>query len=85
MLNVNSFNSPKEHPFGMLRGYDYAREKEEMLVWILRQCVDAGDWIAVCTAHRHPTMVTDGLLNQYGDRYSLTEKSKGLLYVHYHK
>lgn len=78
MLDVNSFDSPEKHPFGMLRGYDHAMEKEQTLVWILQQCIDAGDWMAVRTMHRHPTMVTDGLLHQYGERYSLTEKAKGL-------
>lgn len=85
-MNIDSFHQSKEHPFGMLRGYKHANEKESVLAWALRQCIDAGAWMALGMSHEHPTMVKDGLLERKGPRlYSLTEKSKGLLYAYYHR
>ncbi len=85
-MNVNQFTRPDRHPFDMLRGYTNASEKEQVLAWILQQCLDAGEWIIVGTAHAHPTMVGDGLLERHGiAQYSLTEKAKGLLYAEFHK
>lgn len=85
-MDVKLLNRPEKHPFDMLRGYTNASEKEQVLTWILQQCIDAGEWIAVKTTHSHFTMVDDGLLTLVGERmYALTEKAKGLLYVHFHK
>lgn len=85
-MDIDLFNRPKEHPFGMLEGYKHALEKEVLLARILTTCVNAGSWEIVETAFEHPTMVQDGLLEQHGPRqYSLTEKAKGLLYAHFHK
>lgn len=85
-MNVDLFVRPTSHPFNMLEGYTNASEKESVLAWILRECIDAGDWVVVKTTHNHSTMVLDGLLERVTERqYRLTEKSKGLLYTQFHK
>ena len=83
-MQISDFIEPKSHPFGMLSGYSHASEKESVLAFILSECVKAGDFVAVQTVHDHPTMVTDGLLEEAGERqYKLTKKAIGLLYSQY--
>jgi hypothetical protein len=85
-MNISDFNMPTTHPFGMCTGYDNANEKEHMLSVILSRCVQAGAFIPVETKYSHPTMVTDGLLKEVGERtYELTRKAKGMLYAYYGK
>lgn len=86
-MEIDLFVYPKTHPFSMLDGYDHAFEKEQMLAWILQECINAEKWTVVTTSKSHPTMVDDGLLKKHriGNRYSLTEKAKGLLYAYFHK
>lgn len=87
MLTIDDFNVPTSHPYGMLKGYEHANEKESNLVILLRGCLEAGELDATIeTIHPHPAMVIDGLLERVEPkRYKLTIKSKGLLYAHYGK
>lgn len=83
-MQISDFTEPKSHPFGMLSGYEHASEKESVLAFMLSKCVEAGDFVAVTTTHSHPTMVSDGLLEEAGDhQYKLTKKAIGLLYSQY--
>lgn len=83
-MNIKDFNAPTAHPFDLLPGYKNAYEKESVLQYILSRCIEAGEFIAVETIHDHHTMVTDGLLEEIGDReYKLTTKAIGLLYSQY--
>lgn len=85
-MNIADFNTPTQHPYGILRGYGRAHEKEMVLAIILKKCIEAGGFVAVETVHNHPAMVRDGLLEQVADRrYKLTPKAKGLLYSEYGK
>jgi len=85
-MNINDFEKPKKHPFGMLEGYNHAYEKESVLTVILRKCIEINNFTAIKTVHNHPTMVSDGLLEKIADRkYKLTKKSIGLLYSQYAK
>lgn len=80
-MDIKSFVKPEEHPGGICRGYDNAYEKESVLAFILSQCVEAGGFGPVETKYAHPTMVSDGLLEEVSERrYKLTKKSIGLLY-----
>ncbi len=82
-MQVTDFVMPDKHPFGMLQGYQHAAEKESVLAIILRECVQAGDFIPIKTVHEHPTMVSDGLLEEVDGKYKLTKKAIGLLYSQY--
>lgn len=83
-MNINDFEKPSNHPYGMLRGYENANEKEAMLAWMLIKCIEAGDFCMIETKHDHPTMVEDGLLEKVADKnYRLTKKAIGLLYSQY--
>lgn len=84
-MQISDFIEPKVHPYGMLQGYSHASEKETILMLLLRYCVAEGDLTAARElAHSHPTMVTDGLLEEVGEKcYKLTKKSLGLLYSVY--
>ena len=84
-MNISDFRVPTEHPYNMLEGYQAAFEKEGVLAWILRACIESDCFQAVETKHSHPTMVEDGLLEKVAPKkYLLTEKAKGLLYSVYH-
>jgi hypothetical protein len=54
---------------------------------ILKKCMEEGDLATpIQTKYSHPTMVSDGLLEEaWGNTYRLTTKAIGLLYVHYGK
>jgi len=83
-MNVTDFKTPDSHPWGMLEAFKNASQKESVLSFILTKCIEAGEWIPVPTKYEHPTMVSDGLLEQVEEKtYSLTVKSKGLLYSFY--
>jgi len=85
-INVADFNKPDKHPYGMLGAFDNASEKENVLAFILTQCIEAGKWIPFKMKYRHDSMVTDGLLEKIEDKtYELTTKAKGLLYSFYGK
>jgi hypothetical protein len=85
-ITIDDFNRPEDRPWGMLRGYERAAEKENVLAAILLTCVEAGDFIPVGTKYKHPTiMVSDGLLEETPQGYMLTKKSLGLLYTVYGK
>jgi hypothetical protein len=87
-MKPQDFNTPKQHPFGMLAGLglSHTSECESMLAWILIKCIKQNSWDAVATAHSHPSLMQAGLVEQIGDRmYKLTTKAKGLLYSHYGK
>jgi len=86
-MKVEDFETPTNHPFGMLNGFDHASEKESMLVYILAQCIKANDLNATIEFMRDQSeMVNDGLLVQQGEHeYRLTKKSLGLLYSVYGK
>ena len=74
-----------EHPYGLLSGYNNASEKETILALLLEHCTSVGDLNASKSfTYSHPTMVTDGLLEEVGEKcYKLTKKSLGLLYSVY--
>ena len=83
-MNVTDFSTPDLHPWGMLEAFNNASQKESVLRFILTKCIEAGEWVSVPTKYEHPTMVSDGLLEQVQEKtYSLTIKSKGLLYSFY--
>lgn len=84
-LTVNDFNKPTARPWNMLQGYEHAAEKENVLAMILTACIEAGDFIPVGTRYKHPSMVSDGLLDETPEGYTLTTKSIGLLYSVYGK
>jgi len=84
-ITISDFNTPKDHPWGMLQGHDKAAEKESVLAAILLACVEAGGFIPVGTRYKHPSMVSDGLLDETPEGYTLTKKSIGLLYSVYGK
>lgn len=85
-MNVSLFTAPTVHPFGLLRSYDNASEKESTLAYILIECIKAGAFVSVPTIHDHTDMVKDGLLiAEDGKRYRLTTKAIGLLYSVYGK
>lgn len=87
-MKTQDFNSPKQHPFGMLAGLDlsHTSECEAMLAWLLAKCIEQNSWDAVTTTHNHPKMVSAGLLEKVDEKqYTLTTKAKGLLYSHYGK
>ena len=87
-MNVNLFERPEKHPFEMLAGCNlpHTMEAEQVLAWILDQCVKAGEFKPIQTRHKHPVLVEAGLLKEVGSRiYSLTKKAKGLLYGYYGK
>lgn len=83
-LTIKDFNEPNEHPFGMLREYDNASEKERLLVFMICQCIKADDIDAVIsTKYTHPTMVSDGLLVKIDNddfKYKLSDKAKDKLH-----
>lgn len=83
-LTIKDFKEPNEHPFGMLKEFDNASEKERLLVFMLCQCIKADDIDAVVnTKFTHPTMVADGLLIKVDNddfKYKLSDKSKEKLY-----
>jgi hypothetical protein len=83
-MQITDFNKPDRHPFGMMQGYKQAAEKEQILTWLLNQCVDAGEWVTIggeCDA-----LVADGFLTDHGDNiYCLTNKAKGYLYAYFGK
>jgi hypothetical protein len=86
MLEVEDFDNPKEHPFGMLQGYVNASEKEDTLAWILAKSIEMGGFGPVVCNWDHTDMVNDGLLIHLKDKeYTLTKKAKGLLYSIYYK
>lgn len=86
-LSINDFTKPTSHPFGMLDGYKNESEKEQMLVFMLCQCIKNKNIDAVIkTQNTHPTMVKDGLLecvDGHAFKYRLTNKSKNLLVKFY--
>ena len=68
-LTIADFNEPTEHPYQMLEAYQNASQKESVLAYILSECIKEGDIAApVQTVYSHPTMVSDGLLGQSGER-----------------
>lgn len=92
MLKTTDFKIPTEHPGDMLAGYEHAFEKESVLVFILKKCIENGTFeMSIESEYDHPTMVTDGLLKKVeilgrsGNYYHLTKKSLGLLYSVYGK
>lgn len=84
-MNTNDFKKPDAHPYGLLSGYTNASEKENVLAWMLVDCIEKGSLETVHDSkHSHPTMVEDGLLEEVSERkYKLTKKSIGLLYSVY--
>jgi len=82
-MNILDFNHPTAHPFNTFGRY----EVERLMWWFLLQCIKAGDIDAVVsTSKNHDHLVSEGLLNKVGDkRYTLTVKSKGILYSAYGK
>lgn len=83
-LTIKDFKEPNEHPYGMLKGYSNASEKERMLVFMICQCINADDIDAVInTKNTHPTMVEDGLLIKIDNddfKYKLSDKAKECLH-----
>lgn len=83
-LTIKDFIEPNEHPYGMLKEYTNASEKERMLIFMLCQCIKADDIDAVInTKLKHPTMVEDGLLIKIDNddfKYKLSDKAKEKLY-----
>jgi hypothetical protein len=87
-MNLQDFNTPKQHAFGMLAGLglSHISECEAVLDWILIKCIEQNSWDAVTTRHNHPNLVQAGLVEEVSDRkHKLTTKAKGLLYSHYGK
>ncbi len=85
-MDIALFSKPEKHPFGMLRDYDDASQKEGNLMFMLSECIEAGGFGAVETRCSHPAMVRDGLLEEVEDgKYRLTVKAIGLLYSVYGK
>jgi hypothetical protein len=87
-MNINDFRQPPlPHPYGMLEGYSHACEKETVLRVILEECIEKDDLDATVEMRfSHPTMVTDGLLEEVGEKqYKLTKKAIGLLYSQFFK
>lgn len=84
-ITISDFHRPADRPWGMLQGYERAAEKESVLATILLACIEAGDFVPVGTRYKHPSMVSDGLLEETTEGYKLTKKSIGLLYSIYGK
>lgn len=86
-MDLQLFERPENHPFGMLEGFRFSHtsELESTLAWMLIQCIEAGEWIAIPTKYEYFDLVDAGLLE--GDRagYRSTKRAKGLLYAHYGK
>lgn len=87
MLEPQDFKNSDLHPYGMLKGYSNASEKESLLAWMLSQCIKAGDWVAIPCKYSHDALVSDGLLleTEQARCYRLSEKAKGYLYAFYSK
>ncbi|BAS55309.1 hypothetical protein NIES2135_54120 [Leptolyngbya boryana NIES-2135] len=87
MLHPQDFEKPTKHPFDMLRGYRNACQKESLLAWMLSQCVEAGEWIAIPCQYQHDDLVKDEILipTEQECCYRLSKKAKGLLYSVYGK
>lgn len=86
-MNITDFEVPKEHPYGMLEDFhlEHTYEAESLLVWILKQCIEAGEFTSIRTKLRHPRLVEVGLLAEAKDGYWLTRKAIGLLWAYYGK
>lgn len=86
-MNVTMFNRPDRHPHGMLRGYEYATQKETILVLMFRNAMRCGSFEQPMELRfEHPEMVEDGLLERVAPRtYTLTEKALILLHAHFGK
>jgi len=86
-MNIDNFETPNKHPYGMLDGYNHAYEKERNLVYMLIKCLQEQDIYAKIKFNcNHSDMVNEGLLTDCGDNvYQLTKKSVGLLYSVYGK
>ena len=84
-IEVGHFELPKEPPVGLLDGLDRSREKEALLMVILRACIAAGRFVPVGIRKNDISMamVQDGLLQQVEGFFALTEKAKELLYFFY--
>jgi len=85
-MKTTDFEKPTKHPYSMLRGYENAHEKESILAYMLNKSIEQGSFKPLNFKYKHPTMVSDGLLKEQGEKmYQLTKKSLGLLYSIYGK
>jgi len=81
-MDITDFKKLEEHPWGVCKDFKYTYEKESVLRYMLNVCMDKGEFGPVKTKYNHPTMVSDGLLEEVGDKeYLLTKKAIGLLYT----
>lgn len=82
-MDITMFNKPTTHPLNTFRDYNI----ESFMVWFLNQCIKMHNINAVITTkYNQDNLVEKGLLKKIGERqYSLTVKSKGLLYSVYGK
>ena len=82
---------PVEHPWQMLDGLglEHTMESEQVLTWMLIQCIEAGEFRPVETKYRYPQLVKANLLVQVDTeipiKYILTKKAIGLLYGYFGK
>lgn len=87
MLTIEDFKKPNAHPFSMLAGMglEHTSEAESFMAWCLSQCIQAKDFAAkFTTRHNEDWLIRYDLLKKVGKQtYQLTQKAKGLLYVHY--
>ncbi len=86
IMKITDFEKPTKHPYSMLEKYQNAHEKEEILAYMLNRSIEQGSFEPIKLKYEHPTMVSDGLLEEKGEKvYKLTKKSIGLLYSIYGK
>ena len=89
MLSVNDYIKSTEHPFGMLKGFEHASEKEAFMAWCLIQCIEAKDLnVDIKTPNNEDYMCENPiklLLKTGKQTYRLAIKAKGLLYTYYGK
>jgi len=83
-FKIEDFKEYTNYPMGLCSNYSSASEKENMLAYILSKVIEANDLnFIVKTKHLHPTMVSDGLLEEVDKfRYKLTYKSLVMIYKH---
>ena len=85
-MSIKSFAKPTEFPYEMLAGLGLQNtmECEQVLTWMLTQCIKMGKFAPVMIDRDHPALVKAGLLREVGKReYELTKKAKGYLYVYF--
>lgn len=85
-MDINLFDKPTAHPYGLLRGYTDAFEKESALAFCLVDCINASGFVPVEIKGNRHMLVADGLLKEVGENKAiLTKRAIGLLYSHYGK